>query len=76
MQEAHQGGPLELVGRQRGTLRNVDQTNFLNFSEMYEQPQELQVGSNVTVVHIFNSRTFFVKKPNPQGGGYKEHSNY
>ena len=23
-------------------------------------------GSNVTVVHIFNSRTFFKKKPNPQ----------
>ena len=34
VQAAHQGGPLELVGRQRGTLRNIDRTNFLNVSEM------------------------------------------
>ena len=40
-----------------------DVIDFLNFSEIYEQPQELRVGSSV--VNILNSRTFFMKKLNP-----------
>ena len=44
-------------------LARGDVIDFLNFSEIYEQPQELRVGSSV--VNILNSRTFFMKKLNP-----------
>ena len=50
-----------------------DVIDFLNFSEIHEQPQELRVGSSV--VNILNSRTFFMKKLNPSARrGSIEHS--
>ena len=59
-------------------LATGDVIDILNVSEINEPPQELRVGSNVTVVNILNSRTFFTKKLNPQRkeGMYKEHSQY
>ena len=49
---------------------------FINFSEMcWSYHKNYEWGSIVTFVHIFNSKTFFKKKPDPSARrGSIEHS--